>query len=298
MRLDVRADPVARPRRDGEPRPDVEFYRIAHRAMEREAGEVAALAGRLARGAPYSRRQARGLRRYIRVLLGDLQRHHRAEDEVGWGIIAASAPVQATSDGPPGPGPPSAGPPSAEPPSAEPPSAEPRNPQPPSPEPRGPDAARALAALVDDHDMLRPVMAALEEAAQRLSTDPGDQPARESLAAAGRRLDGMLRRHIADEEAVIFPLISEHVSVADFARWEKAADRDIPLRDLPVLLPSTIRVVDPADRARVTGKAPIAFRLALALCGGHFERTHRLVFSATAPTPETSGLGEDGVRQT
>ncbi|MGF7237823.1 MAG: hemerythrin domain-containing protein [Frankia sp.] len=255
MRRDIPAASRAGPRPAGEPAPDVERYRIAHRAMELEADEIAALANRLARSAPYSTRQARGLRRGIRILLDDLHRHHRAEDDVGWPILVAALP-----DTPPG-----------------------AEPDPVQPDPAEP--VRSLVTLAHEHEQLHLVMTAVREAAGKLVTQPDNQAVRRSLADATRQLADLLGRHIADEEALIFPLISAYVSVADFTRWEKAADQGIPLRDLPLLLPSTLRVVDPADRARITRQAPLTFRLALALCTGYFRHTHRLVFGAPdAPT--------------
>ncbi len=227
----------------GEPEPDVELYRIAHRAMEREAAETAALAERLVGGAPYSKRQARGLRRAVRILLDDLDRHHRAEDDVGWPILRAANPDPEVRTG----------------------------------------TAPLLAALGHDHERLHRTMTAMRTATEQLAGQPEHPAVRRALAGAAAQLADQLGRHIADEEAVIFPLISASVSVADFTRWEKAADHGIPLRDLPILLPSTLRVVDPADRARITAQAPFAFRLALRLGTGYFHRRHQLVFGGPEP---------------
>ncbi|WP_322780624.1 hemerythrin domain-containing protein [Frankia sp. Cas4] len=220
------------PRLPGDPEPDLELYRLTHRAIVREAGELATLGRRLARdGSPFTARQARTLRTFARVFVDDLHRHHRAEDELGWPLISACAPDC-------------------------------------------PD----LTPLTRDHADAAPVIDELWATVRRLAADPASTAARTDLAGVAQTLRDMLERHIAAEERIVFPVILAHMSARDFTRWDKLADRDLPMRDLWVLIPSTVRSADPADVARVTAKAPWLFRLALRLFGRYYDRRHRLVF--------------------
>ncbi|WP_131747992.1 hemerythrin domain-containing protein [Frankia sp. Cppng1_Ct_nod] len=221
-----------RPRRPGDPEPDLELYHLAHRALLREAGELADLGRKLAEeGIPYTTGQARTLAVFARVFVGDLRRHHRTEDEIGWPLLAASAPDC-------------------------------------------PD----LTPLTWEHAQAAPVIDALWSAVGRLVDDPDSTSARDDLADNAHRLSQMLETHIAEEERVAFPAIRAHVSAENFNQWDKLSDRDLPLRDLWVLVPSTVRSVDPADLGRITAKAPRLYRVALRLFRGHYNRRHRLVF--------------------
>lgn len=84
--------PAVRPRRPGEPEPDLTLYTVAHRAMQRGAHDLAALAGRLQRREDQlTPARAKALATYVGMFCDDIHLHHHGEDTIGWPIIAASA---------------------------------------------------------------------------------------------------------------------------------------------------------------------------------------------------------------
>jgi hypothetical protein len=237
------ASPDGRPgfevrlRRPGDPEPDLEHYRLAHRAMELEAEEIAELAGRLAAQAvPYSRRQARALRSYVQIFVNDLRRHCRTEDEIGRPLIEASAAAAGV--------------------------------------------AVDLTALTDAREEIEPVAAGLAAAVARFAADRVDTAARAGFAASAAGVPDLVRAHAAAVEPLVFPLLTGYVSVHDYQRWEKLADKGVPLRELAQIIPSTARWVDPADLDRLMGKTSPLFRLLLRITRHRFARRYRLIFGA------------------
>src|SRR5215218_967657 len=84
--------PTVTPRRDGDPQVDLIGYRLVHRAMLADCGDLADLADRLAGGrAALTGRGAVALERYCRRLcavIGDL---HAAERQHVWPVVSAAA---------------------------------------------------------------------------------------------------------------------------------------------------------------------------------------------------------------
>ncbi|GAS94963.1 uncharacterized protein RMCC_1929 [Mycolicibacterium canariasense] len=81
-----------------------------------------------------------------------------------------------------------------------------------------------LSELIDDHAALDPRLDRIRVLSTAFRTAPG-QPTAAPLAAALADLYQLVREHIADEERAVFAVIREHVSVADWAVVEKAAQR-------------------------------------------------------------------------
>jgi Hemerythrin HHE cation binding domain len=86
-------EPVAvSPRRDGDPEPDLTAYRLVHRAMVRDVRDLATVAADLAAGretlTPW---RASALSAYAGKLCREITLHHRAEDQLVWPVVAASA---------------------------------------------------------------------------------------------------------------------------------------------------------------------------------------------------------------
>lgn len=80
------------PRKTGDPQVDLTIYRVAHRAMQKGAHDLAGLGERLAGSADgLSRSRAADLRTYILLLCEDIHLHHSGEDRIGWPIISGSA---------------------------------------------------------------------------------------------------------------------------------------------------------------------------------------------------------------
>ncbi|MEN4479105.1 hemerythrin domain-containing protein [Mycolicibacterium cosmeticum] len=81
-----------------------------------------------------------------------------------------------------------------------------------------------LSELVDDHAALDPRLDRIRALSTAFRTAPG-QPTGAPLAAALADLHRLVCEHIADEERTVFAVIRDHVSVADWAMVEKAAQR-------------------------------------------------------------------------
>lgn len=81
-----------RPRRDGEPVPDLLGMRLAHRAVLRDAARLSELAERLAAGTgALGQHRAVAVAAYVRDWADSVHRHCAAEDELVWPVLASSA---------------------------------------------------------------------------------------------------------------------------------------------------------------------------------------------------------------
>jgi hemerythrin-like domain-containing protein len=81
-----------------------------------------------------------------------------------------------------------------------------------------------LTELVDDHAALDPRLERIRALSAAFRETPGP-PTAAPLAAALADLHRLVREHIAEEERTVFAVIRDHVSVADWAVVEKAAQR-------------------------------------------------------------------------
>ena len=83
---------AVRPRTDGDPRPDTLGMRLAHRAMLTDVARLTALAEDLAAGTTTADRdRATAIGRDVADCCDSIDAHHRAEDDVLWPVLAASA---------------------------------------------------------------------------------------------------------------------------------------------------------------------------------------------------------------
>lgn len=84
--------PAVSPRREGEPEVDLTAYRLVHRAMLTDVAALADLADRVAGGTSVlGGDRAIALRSYTVRLCAEIAALHRAEAEVVWPVVAASA---------------------------------------------------------------------------------------------------------------------------------------------------------------------------------------------------------------
>ena len=86
------APPPVRPRRPGDPVPNVLGMRLAHRSMLRDADRLADVAERLAAGsAAVDHRRAAAVAAYVGDWADSVCSHHTVEDELLWPVLVASA---------------------------------------------------------------------------------------------------------------------------------------------------------------------------------------------------------------
>lgn len=82
-----------------------------------------------------------------------------------------------------------------------------------------------LTELTDDHSVLDPELDRLRAAALALQADPASQERAAALALQFAELRDLLDEHITEEEADVFPVILEYLSVDDWTRVERSAQR-------------------------------------------------------------------------
>jgi len=133
-----------------------------------------------------------------------------------------------------------------------------------------------LAELSDDHSVLDPRMDRIRAAAAALAAGPGSEDAATALSVGLADLRDLLVEHIADEEQTVFPAMTEHVSVADWA----VVTRQVRKRggDIAFMLPRAVDSAAPADVADLKRAAGPPLLLLLAVVRPRHRRFERLVF--------------------
>ncbi|MEU5876623.1 hemerythrin domain-containing protein [Spirillospora sp. NPDC047279] len=235
---------TVRPRRPSDPQVDLRLYTVAHRAIQHGAHELADLAERLHSGdVELTVRRATALDTYTGLFVADVRHHHHYEDQIGFPVVRASAL-----------------------------------------------GAVDIEPLSVDHDRLEPVLEAFRGAVVALRGGPAgsadqageagqaDQVARKALAVEAVRLRDLLDEHIAEEERDIFPAIAQYVSVEDFGRWERAATKGYPIRNLWFTVSRYAAVVPPAELSSTMARTPPAHRWALRLFRRRYGRLHEALF--------------------
>lgn len=134
----------------------------------------------------------------------------------------------------------------------------------------GPRAA--LVELTEDHERLDPLLHRAGELAARRRSTP-------ELAAVLREIADLLERHITHEERDVFPLITEFVRVADYARLQERFRANLKPSMLPFVVPWAVSHATPAERAAMVGEAPWVFRALLTITEPRFRAREALLFS-------------------
>lgn len=105
-----------------------------------------------------------------------------------------------------------------------------------------------LATLVTEVGRLLPAWA-------ESASDP------EPLAEVLESLHAVLLVHLGDEEAEILPLVTEHVTAAEWARLGEHARRDMRPAELPLMFGAVLEECDASERAMLVATLPLPLRL-------------------------------------
>jgi hemerythrin-like domain-containing protein len=135
-----------------------------------------------------------------------------------------------------------------------------------------------LSELTDDHAALDPRLDQLRARAAAFRLSMGDRQIAGLMAIELAELSGLLTEHINDEEMEVFPLIVEHVSVADWASVETAA-RDGARMSFDG--PRSLAVMTDDERTELTKHAGIGLRMLLAVLRVRHRRLERAVFGVS-----------------
>jgi iron-sulfur cluster repair protein YtfE (RIC family) len=108
--------------------------------------------------------------------------------------------------------------------------------------------------LLDDHEELDGAMSAVRDALHGHSTI-------EVRRDAARRFQASLDVHLAREEAAVFPLLTRHVSEAEFHELEEAVVKTTPLSAMTFTVPWVIDGAAPDLAAEVQTGLPLPIRL-------------------------------------
>jgi hemerythrin-like domain-containing protein len=134
-----------------------------------------------------------------------------------------------------------------------------------------------LDELGDDHRALDPLLDAIRAAATALAAAGPDRRATAArLGEALARVRDELDEHIEDEERTMFPLIRRHLSVAEWEKVEKRAQKG----ELPMafVLPRIVDATEPAELAELRKAAGPVLMALLAVVRPRYRRRERLVF--------------------
>ncbi|WP_166907023.1 hemerythrin domain-containing protein [Mycobacterium sp. DL440] len=132
-----------------------------------------------------------------------------------------------------------------------------------------------LSELTEDHAALDPRLEQLRARAAAFRLSMGDRQIAGLMAIELAELAALLTEHINDEEMEVFPLITEHVSVADWATVEKAARRS---GWLWFEGPRSLAVMTDDERTQLAQQVGIELRMILAVVGLRYRRLERAVF--------------------
>jgi len=136
----------------------------------------------------------------------------------------------------------------------------------------------AMAQLTVDHEQLDPLFDEVLIAAERLTVEPTSQLGADELAGWLRRLATGLDAHIALEERIVFPVLREQISVAEYEQLEERIRKEGSLADLTFVVPWMAAVATADQRERALTKAGRPFRVLLAVTRRSYARRERAVF--------------------
>lgn len=132
-----------------------------------------------------------------------------------------------------------------------------------------------LSELTHDHAALDPRLDQLRARAAAFRLSMGDRQIAGLMAIELAELSALLTDHINDEEMEVFPLITEHVSVADWTSVQTAA-RDGARMSFDG--PRSLAVMTDAQRSELAQHAGIGLRILLAVLNVRHRRLERAVF--------------------
>jgi hemerythrin-like domain-containing protein len=132
-----------------------------------------------------------------------------------------------------------------------------------------------LAPLVDDHTVLATLLRRADQALPDFARDPATGAA--ALAPLFAELADLLDEHIAEEEALAFPIMRTYVSVGDFDRVERMFRKGTSIGQLMFLLPWIADQCTPGERAELLSGAGKPLELLLRMTEGRYRRRSDLV---------------------
>lgn len=136
----------------------------------------------------------------------------------------------------------------------------------------------AMAQLTVDHQQLDPLFDEVLIASERLTVDPKSRVAADELAGWMRRLATGLDAHVALEERIVFPVLSEQVPFAEYEQMEQRIRKDGSLSDMAFVVPWMAAVATDDQREQALSKAGRSFRVLLAVTRRGYARRERAVF--------------------
>ncbi len=131
-----------------------------------------------------------------------------------------------------------------------------------------------LSELLDDHAALGPALDRLRRAGAAYAARP-DEDTATGLALELAELGDALAEHVAEEEAVVVPLVQRHVSVTDWAQVER---RIVGRARLSFELPRAAGLLTASERRALPLPDRVLLRLGLLVLGPRSRRRERLVF--------------------
>lgn len=135
-----------------------------------------------------------------------------------------------------------------------------------------------LSELIDDHAALDPRLDQLRARAAAFRLSMGDRRIAGVMALELAELSALLTEHINDEELEVFPLITEHVSVADWESVERAA-RDGSRMSFDG--PRSLAAMTDEERSTLAQHTGIGLRVLLSVLRLVHRRRERAVFGVS-----------------
>ncbi|MGK5171792.1 hemerythrin domain-containing protein [Geodermatophilus sp. CPCC 205761] len=139
-------------------------------------------------------------------------------------------------------------------------------------------AGRAtLEAMEAEHELIDPLLDSCATGFTAMAFAP-DAAARDRLAERVTAARDRLGEHLAHEETEALPLAQRHLTTAEWAAAERAAQSGHGLREMPFLLPWAAHGLSDEQVSAAFGEGGRAFGVLLRLTRGRFERAERAAF--------------------
>lgn len=132
------------------------------------------------------------------------------------------------------------------------------------------ERARPQAELVNRMEQQHEAVAAHIEHATKLLVEWRDGPTSATsteLADTLDRLDAALVEHLDEEESQLLPLVSEHITAAEWTELAQKSFDKFPRAALPVMLGQVLEDASPEERRWFTDDLPLFVRVMWRLSG-------------------------------
>jgi hemerythrin-like domain-containing protein len=123
------------------------------------------------------------------------------------------------------------------------------------------------------HGLLDDSLAGVRELLPAWEREAGDD-VRENLAAALADHRAVLTEHLDDEEALVLPLVAEHLTVAEWDEVGRRGLETVPRDKVMLALGAILEEASPAEQRYFMAKVPAAGRLLWKLVGRHQYRRY------------------------